>query len=72
MTSAATSRKRTRGDRRRAVRVACERRGVEILPLHGGCFWLYGPGVDIRTTDLAFVETRELKAHVEIRLLGRA
>lgn len=55
------SRKPTRNERRQAVRTACERLGVTIIPLEGGGFRLHGPDVDLRVTDLAMVESGELK-----------
>lgn len=65
------SRRPTARQRREAIRAACERRGVAIIPLEGGSYRLIGPGVDLRTTDLAFVEPREVKAEKQFTL-GRS
>ncbi len=46
--------------KREHIRALCEARGIGIHRREGGAMRLYGPGVDILTTDLASVSPADL------------
>lgn len=50
-----------RGRRASEVRAVCERRGIRIYDTPGGALRLVGHGVDVITTDLAFVIPSDLQ-----------
>jgi hypothetical protein len=56
-----TPRKLPQSTRRQNVRAACAQLGVTILPLEAGGFRLYGRGVDLKVTDLCYVDLRDLR-----------
>ncbi len=61
MTAAKTSEPFYNADQRRARLIAeATRLGIAVLPV-GNIFHLRGQGVDIKTSDLAFVNPAELR-----------
>lgn len=51
---------KTREMRREKVVKLAQEKGIEIIEMPSGVFWLRGNGIDIRTTDLCYVMPYEL------------
>lgn len=50
----------SRENQRQKIVDIAQKKGIQIVELKNGSFWLTGHGIDIKTTDLAFVTPDEL------------